>query len=104
LTQRELAEAVALRTLGYGRGFSATYLSKIENRLGRPSALVIAQLAHVLGVEADELLALAGRISNDVTKLLTESSGARALFRYAGEMNLSENDWQALLEALERKK
>ena len=61
LTQRELAEAVALRTIGYGRGFSFTYLSKIENRLRRPSKVAIYQLAKVLGADVDELLGLAGR-------------------------------------------
>lgn len=106
LTQRELAEAVAARLLqsDEGRGFDFTYLSKIENDRMLPSAVAINQLAQVLGADVDELLALAGRIPQDVGKTLTESSGARAFFRSAQELNLSEADWLKLLANLEKKK
>lgn len=106
LTQRQLADAVALRVLksDEGRGFDFTYLSKIENDRMKPSIAAITQLAHVLGADADELLALAGRLPKNLGKALTESSGARAFLRSAQELNLSEADWKKLLAELERRK
>jgi transcriptional regulator with XRE-family HTH domain len=79
-------------------------LSKIENDRMRPSAAAITQLAQVLGANLDELLSLAGRLPNDLEQTLTGSSGARAFFRSARELNLNESDWKKMLEELERKK
>lgn len=106
MTQRELADAVALRLLksDEGRGFDFTYLSKIENDRMRPSVAVITRLAEILQADLDELLALAGRLPKDIGKTLTESSAARAFFRSAQELNLSEADWKKLLAELERRK
>lgn len=105
MTQRELAEAVARRLRNEdGRGFDFTYLSKIENDRMRPSSVAIAQLAEVLGADLDELMALAGRLPDDIEGTLTGSSGARAFFRSAHDLNLSEADWKSLLQALQDRK
>ena len=106
LTQRELAERVAARLKEEDRrGFDFTYLSKIENdRLPPPSVPAILQLAAVLGADSDELLALAGKAPPDVGDTLRSSPGARAFFRSATNLDLSEEDWKKLLDRLKREK
>src|SRR5215213_5885637 len=72
LAQWEVVEDVVARLgIGKGRGFSASYLSKIEkDRLpDPPSASVLSALAEVLGAYRDiqdELLALARKIPEDI--------------------------------------
>jgi len=107
LTQRELAEKVAARVRSEdgGRGFDFTYLSKIENgKLPPPSVSTILQLAAVLDANADELLALAKKAHPDVAETFKRSEGARTFFRSARDLNLTEKDWQELLEELRRRK
>src|SRR5580658_8383324 len=92
LTQRELAEEVASRLKENDRrGFDVTYLSKIENdRMPPPSIPAILELAFVLGAQSDELLALAGKAPPDVGSKFKSSPAARAFFRSATDLNLSE--------------
>lgn len=106
LTQRELAERVASRLRDEDRrGFDFTYLSKIENdRLPPPSIPAIIALAEELGADQDELLALAGRTPPDVGQALKKSETARTFFRSAVNENLSEEEWQKLLDSLNRLK
>ena len=106
LTQRELAERVATPLQAdEGRGFDVTYLSKIENdKLPPPSTVAILQLARALDTDGDELLALAGKAPPDLGQALKESEGARAFFRSARDLDLTEADWQKLLEYLKRRK
>jgi transcriptional regulator with XRE-family HTH domain len=60
---RELAERV---------GISATYISVLERDQAKtpPSEDVVVKLARVLGCSQDELMALSGRISDDVKKVI----------------------------------
>jgi len=67
--------------------------------------VAILQLAEVLDTDSDELLALAGKAPPDLGQALKESEGARIFFyRSARDMGLTEEDWQALLEYMRRKK
>ena len=102
LTQRELAERVASRLREEDRrGFDVTYLSKIENdKMPPPSTRAIMQLAKELDAHSDELLALAGKAPLDLGQALKESKGARLFYRSAKDLNLSEDDWQEMLEYL----
>jgi len=104
LSQRELAEQVAVRLKEDDRrGFDFTYLSKIENdRLPPPSTAAILQLAAALDANSDELLALAGKAPPDMGETLKKSAGARAFYRSATNLNLSEEDWKKLFEKLKR--
>lgn len=106
LTQRDVADRVAkLLKHGDRRGFDVTYLSKIENgRLGPPSSVAIQALAAVLEVEADGLLALAGKAPADLGENLKASEGARTFFRSAVNMKLSEKEWKEILESLRKKR
>lgn len=67
-----------------------------------PSIQVIAQLADVVGTDADELMALAGKAPPGLGKTLKDSAAARAFFRSARDMNLTEEQWQDLLKKLQK--
>jgi HTH-type transcriptional regulator, competence development regulator len=61
LTQRELAGEL---------GIDFTYLSKLENNRGeRPSEKLVRQLAERLEADVEELLALAGRMPEELGEL-----------------------------------
>jgi transcriptional regulator with XRE-family HTH domain len=104
LSQRDLAERVAARLREEERrGFDFTYLSKIENdRLPPPSVPAIIALAQELGADQDELLALAEKAPPDVGQALKRSEGARTFFRSAVNEKLTEDEWQKLLDSLNR--
>lgn len=107
LDQRTLAERVQARVKkqGGGRGFDVTYLSKIENgKVDPPSTGAIMALGAELEADADELLALAGKVPPDVGKTLKESEGARTFYRSAVDLKLTERDWRHLLEEVRRRK
>ena len=106
LTQRELAEQVARRLWAEDkRGFNFTYLSKIENdRTPPPSVAAIRQLAEVLDADVDELLTLAGKVPPQLSETLKDSAGARTFYRSVMNADLSEADWERLLDELKRGK
>lgn len=106
LTQRDLAARVAERLREDDRrGFDFTYLSKIENdRLPPPSAAAIVALAETLGADPDELLALAHKAPADLGEAMKRSEGARTFFRSAVNENLSEDEWERLIDSLRRMK
>jgi transcriptional regulator with XRE-family HTH domain len=106
LDQRTLAERVQARLDPEGRrGFGFTYLSKIENdQVSPPSTAVVIELAGELGDDADELLALAGKAPPDLEQTLQESPAARMFLRSAQQLDLSEQEWNELLEELKRKR
>jgi transcriptional regulator with XRE-family HTH domain len=102
LTQRDLADKVAtLLKAEDRRGFDFTYLSKIENgKTPPPSIPAIIQLAHVLETDADELIALAGKVPPDFGETLKGSEAARTFYRSALNADLTEEDWKSLLNDL----
>lgn len=106
LTQRELAERVASRLREEDRrGFDVTYLSKIENdKLPPPSTRAIMQLAKELDADSDELLALAGKAPLDLGQTLKERKVVRLFYRTTQKMNLSDDDWQAMLEYVKQRR
>jgi transcriptional regulator with XRE-family HTH domain len=107
LTQRKLAELVAkgLPNNSEGRGFDFTYLSKIENeRMVPPSAIVITQLAKVLGIDSHELLDLAGKVHPNIEATFKDNVYAKMVFRTAIEKDFSESDWKKLLEKVKELK
>ena len=104
LSQREFADRVATRLKEQDRrGFDFSYLSKIENGRLVPSAAALVAIAEELEDSPDELLELAEKAPQDLGKKLIESPTARLFYRSALEMNLSENDWEKLLEQLKSK-
>lgn len=67
-----LARGIGLRRLAEYAGISATYLSKLErDESTRCSEATARRLAELLGLDADNLLALAGRLSADLVDIVT---------------------------------
>ena len=73
--QRELLKQgdkrYSLRQVSQRVGIEPTYLSKIEREeLPRPSEQTIKKLSQDLGLDADILLAMAGKVSADLREII----------------------------------
>lgn len=99
LDQQTLAERVETKVR---RGFSPSYLSKIENdRIGPPSIEALEVLAAELGADPFLLTALAGQVPPALERLLVASPAARAFTLEALQLELGEADWAHLIRILE---
>ena len=68
--EREVKE-IGLREMAKKIGVSPTYLSKVErDEFAPPAEDKVRKIAGVLGLDADELLALAGRVASDLTDII----------------------------------
>jgi putative DNA methylase len=76
-TVRTLREqqGLGLRALASAAHISATYLSQLERDQSKPSERVVFDLATALAVDADELLAMTGRIAEDVHEIILQHPG-----------------------------
>ena len=82
LTQRQVAEKV---------GIDVTYLSKLENGRGEmPSEKLIRELSSVLDADPEELLALAGRVPNEIRELALADVDFARFLRKIPEMDEPE--------------
>lgn len=102
LRLQDVAVAVSdrLNTTGW-RGFTVSYLSKIENnRVLPPSISIIVHLSSILDADGDDLLALAGKTPPDLDQLLIGSTGARTFFRQAQRLDLTDDEWRELAHRL----
>jgi transcriptional regulator with XRE-family HTH domain len=106
---RELREAkkktdpsFSLRRFADFIGVSAAFLSKVE--MGEalpPKAENIIKMAEGLGVNADELLALAGKVDPMLPEIIREQPKAMADFlRTAREAKLTDDQLEKLTERL----
>lgn len=90
LRQKRLAKGLSLRKFAALVGVSPTYLSQVEQgNADPPTAERVRTMAELLGEDADELTALAGRVPEDLPaiirsrpaqmpELLREASGLTA--------------------------
>jgi len=94
---------LSLRELAKKIDVSATYLSRVENCLesSTPTEKTIRALADALGDAFDELMQLAGRVPEDVEKLIKADPQMPMMLRRAREQNVSAAD---MLEWLKKKK
>ena len=95
LTQREFAEQL---------GIDFTYVSKIEN--GRidvpPSEQLITRMADLLGVDANELLVLAGQFDHrELQRVATETPEVGALLRRLQARQFSAVEIRRILKEME---
>jgi transcriptional regulator with XRE-family HTH domain len=81
-------------------GISPTYLSRIEtmDEKTRPAEDVIRKLATLLNDDFDELMQLAGRVPEDVEKVIKGDPSMPAFLRTAKEQKLSGDDLMKLIE------
>ncbi len=72
LVRREReAKELGLREMAKMIGVSPTYLSKVErDEFPPPAEDRVKQIAKVIGYDADELLALAGRVASDLSDII----------------------------------
>ncbi len=98
---RELREArrrtdptFSLRQFAQRVGISATFLSKVERgEFDPPSAENIIKMAELLGTDADELLALAGRVDPELDEIIRQRPKAMAEFlRTAHQQQLTSDE------------
>ena len=72
LVRREReAKEIGLREMAKMIGVSPTYLSKVErDEFSPPAEDKVKAIAKIIGRDADELLALAGRVSTDISDII----------------------------------
>ena|SRR5213080_4936189 len=103
LKELRRGKGFTLRTLAEAAEINFTYLSKIENgKAGYlPAEDTIRAIAAALGVDALELLRLADKVPPELERL-TENAQARRFLERAQQI-ASPDDWNALLDLLERR-
>jgi transcriptional regulator with XRE-family HTH domain len=75
------AHRLTLRELARRLEVSPTYLSQIEQEnFPPPAENKIVRLAEILGQDVDELLGLAGRVADDLPKIIRQHPRAMATF------------------------
>jgi len=97
---------IFLRETARRAGISATFLSRIETGAEKaiPAEKVIRKLADILEDDFDELMALAGRISRDVSDYVKADPGMPEFLRMAKERNVSAEKLMELLSKSDTKK
>ena len=79
--KRDTDPSFSLRQFAAKVGISPTFLSKIENGdFDPPSAENIKKMAALLDCNADELLALAGKVDPDISEIIRKKPKALADF------------------------
>ena len=93
LTQGQLAAAV---------GIDYTYVSKVENgRVDPPSEVTIRRIAAVLAVDAEELLANAGKVSAELKDAAASEPQLALLLRTIGKKPLTADQYRRMREIVE---
>lgn len=78
--EREKRE-IGLREMAKMMGVSPTYLSKIErDEFPPPAEDKVLAIAKILDYDSDELLALAGKVSTDLTEIIRRQPREMASF------------------------
>ena len=99
------AKKLGLREAATKIDVSATYLSRIENdeEKSPPSEKVIRALADLVEDNFDELMALAGRVPEDVERLVTSDTTMPQFLRKANEKGLTGAELMKLIEQNRKK-
>jgi len=89
--ERERLE-LGLREMAKKIGVSPTYLSKVErDEFPPPAEDRVKAIANIIGCDVDELLALAGRVSSELTDIIKRRPREMASFlRAANKMSAEE--------------
>ena len=93
--RRRAGEKYSLRQVAYRAGLEPAYLSKIERQLTPPpSEGKIRRLAEELEIDADHLLALAGKVSVDLQNIIRARpvlfAGLLRLLRHRSDGEVAE--------------
>jgi transcriptional regulator with XRE-family HTH domain len=101
LREARVKKGVSLRSLASELSITPSYLSDIENDRRIPSEDVLQQLATLLDLNFDDLMAQAGRLGEEAERYLKHQPTAVKLFRRISESNLGEEDLKKLLRAVD---
>ena len=106
IRRRRAEHKLGLRETATKIGISPTYLSRIETKDEKtpPAEDVIRKLATLLNDDFDELMQLAGRVPEDVEKVIKGDPSMPAFLRTAKEQKLSGDDLMKLIEAQKKGK
>ena len=100
--QLRTAKGITLREFARRLGVSPTYISQIEQgNFSPPAEDRVVHMAQILGQDADELLALGGRVADDLPEIIREQPRALASFLRTAK-GLSAEDIQRLAQQAER--
>lgn len=105
LREMRRAKGYTLRGFAQAVGISPAYMSVIEqNKTGRPPPTArLRSMARALGESPDRLLAMSGRLSEDVAEIVSrEPEATLALLRAAKGLSAKELD--RVTESIERKR
>jgi HTH-type transcriptional regulator, competence development regulator len=90
--QEREAKEIGLREMAKKIGVSPTYLSKVErDEFPPPAEDKVRKIAEIIGRDADELLALAGRVSSDLTEIIRQQPREMADFLRAAKGLTADN-------------
>jgi transcriptional regulator with XRE-family HTH domain len=105
LVRREReAKKIGLREMAKKIGVSPTYLSKVErDEFPPPAEDKVRKISALLGRDADELLALAGRVASDLTDIIRQRPREMADFLRAAK-GLTADDLARLARQAEKAK
>jgi len=101
---REKDPAFSLRRFAEAVGISPTFLSKVETgEFDPPAPDKIKKIAELLHIDADELLAMAGRVDPELPKIIIGQPKAMADFlRTARDQKLTAEDLEELTRKIAR--
>jgi transcriptional regulator with XRE-family HTH domain len=102
IRRKREAKGIGLREMAKKIGVSPTYLSKVErDEFPPPAEDKVRKIAGILGEDADELLALAGRVASDLTEIIREQPREMADFLRAAR-GLTAEDMTRLARAAQK--
>jgi transcriptional regulator with XRE-family HTH domain len=97
-----VAADLSLRALARQLEVAPSYMNDIENDRRVPSEAVLRRIASELGLNADLLLATAGRVGEGAREYIKKQPAAGVLFRRLSDARLDEQGLKKLLEEAEQ--
>lgn len=97
-----LKRELSLRETARELGIAPSYLSDIENDRRIPSEEITRQLAQLLRLKFDDLMARAGRFGEEAERYLRKNPTAGVLFRKLTQGRYAEEELQRLLDEIEK--
>ena len=102
IREARIAKEMSLREATKLLGITPSYLSDIENDRRVPAEEVLRNIAKLLDLDFDHLMALAGRFGDNAERYMKKQPVAGALFRRITDNNLQEEDLRDLLKRAEQ--
>lgn len=102
IRDRRVEKDLSLRDLAKLINIAPSYLSDIENDRRVPAEEIIRNIAQVLDLDADDLMARGGRFGDEADRYLKKHPAAGILLRRISTTRLNEDDLGKLLKEAER--